>query len=127
LPSLGDAKGARPPLVWLHVSRCAMASNRSTPFPSLPLHRLDQASIESPGVAIASHQPALGFCPFPSARAADRGEREESRGRRGEAGEGRRRVAAGASLLRSDGDARSRTREAPYVTAEEPDRSEAPP
>jgi hypothetical protein len=29
LPSLGDAKGARPPLVWLHVGRRAMATNRS--------------------------------------------------------------------------------------------------
>jgi hypothetical protein len=65
LLSLGDAKGARPPLVWLHVGCCAMATNRSAPFPSLPLHCLDQASIESPGVATASHQPALGFCPFP--------------------------------------------------------------
>jgi hypothetical protein len=38
-----------------------------------------------------------------------------------------RRVAAGASLLRIDGDARSRPREAPFVTAEEPDRSGTPP
>jgi hypothetical protein len=38
-----------------------------------------------------------------------------------------RRVAAGASLLRIDGDARSRTREALFVTAEEPDRSGTPP
>jgi hypothetical protein len=34
-----------------------------------------------------------------------------------------RRAAAGASLLRLDGDARSRTREAPLETAGEPDRS----
>jgi hypothetical protein len=34
-----------------------------------------------------------------------------------------RRAAAGASLLRLDGDARSRTREAPFMTAEEPARS----
>jgi hypothetical protein len=67
LPSLGDAKGARPPLVWLHVGRCAMATNRSATFLSLPLHRLDQATIESPGVATASHLPALGFCPLSSA------------------------------------------------------------
>jgi hypothetical protein len=47
----------------------------------------------------------------------------------GEEGRGKtvRRVAAGASLQRFDGDARSRTREAPYVTAEEPDRSGTPP
>jgi hypothetical protein len=31
LPSLGDAKVARPPLMWLHVGRCAMATNRSAP------------------------------------------------------------------------------------------------
>jgi hypothetical protein len=36
-------------------------------------------------------------------------------------------VAAGASLLGIDGDARSRTRGEPFVTAEEPDRSVAPP
>jgi hypothetical protein len=55
-------------------------------------------------------------------------------GRKGRVGEGEeergktvRRVAAGASLLRIDGDARSRTREAPFVTAEEPDRSGTPP
>jgi hypothetical protein len=38
-----------------------------------------------------------------------------------------RRVAAGASLLGIVGNARSRTREKPFVTAEEPDRSGAPP
>jgi hypothetical protein len=41
--------------------------------------------------------------------------------------EAMRRVAAGASLLGIVGDARSRTREKPFVTAEEPDRSGAPP
>jgi hypothetical protein len=54
----------------------------------------------------------------------------ERKGRVGEEEEGRgktvRRVVAGASLQRFDGDARSRTREAPYVTAEEPDRSGTP-
>jgi hypothetical protein len=38
-----------------------------------------------------------------------------------------RRVAAGASLLGIVGNARSRTRETPFVTAEELDRSGAPP
>jgi hypothetical protein len=47
------------------------------------------------------------------------GEEEEMRGKTV------RRVAAGASLLRIDGDARSRTREALFVTA--PDRSGTPP
>jgi hypothetical protein len=69
------------------------------PLPSLPLHRLDQDSIESPGVATASHQPALGFCLFPVS-APPLGGRK---GRVGEEEEGReetvRRVAAGASLL----------------------------
>jgi hypothetical protein len=55
----------------------------------------------------------------------------ERKGRVGEEEEERGKtvccVAAGASLLRIDGDARSRTREAPFVTAEEPDRSGAPP
>jgi hypothetical protein len=49
------------------------------------------------------------------------GEEEEERGKTV------RRVAAGASLLGIDGNARSRTRETPFVTAEEPDRSGAPP
>jgi hypothetical protein len=48
---------------------------------------------------------------------------EEEEGR----GETVRRVAAGASQLRIVGDVRSRTREAPFVTAEEPDRSGTPP
>jgi hypothetical protein len=55
-------------------------------------------------------------------------------GKKGRVGEGEeergktvRRVAAGASLLGIDGDVRSRTRETPFVTAEEPDRSVAPP
>jgi hypothetical protein len=55
----------------------------------------------------------------------------ERKGRVEEEEEGRgktvRRVATGASLLRFDGDARSQTREAPFVTAEEPDRSGTPP
>jgi hypothetical protein len=55
----------------------------------------------------------------------------EGKGRVGEVEEERgktvRRVAAGASLLGIDGNARSRTRETPFVTAEEPDRSGAPP
>jgi hypothetical protein len=38
-----------------------------------------------------------------------------------------RRVAAGTSLLGIVGNTRSRTREKTYVTAEEPDRSGAPP
>jgi hypothetical protein len=46
------------------------------------------------------------------------GEEEEERGKTV------RLVAAGASLL---GNARSRTREMPFVTAEEPDRSGTPP
>jgi hypothetical protein len=49
------------------------------------------------------------------------GEEEEERGKTV------RRIAAGASLLGIDGDARGRTRETPFVTAEEPDRSVAPP
>jgi hypothetical protein len=49
------------------------------------------------------------------------GEREEERGKTV------RRVAAGASLLGIDGNARGRTRETPFVTAEGPDRSVAPP
>jgi hypothetical protein len=55
----------------------------------------------------------------------------EGKGRVGEVEEERgktvRRVAAGASLLGIDGNARSRTRETPFVTTEEPDRSGAPP
>jgi hypothetical protein len=55
----------------------------------------------------------------------------ERKGRVGEVEEERgktvRRVATGASLLGIDGNARSRTRETPFVTAEEPDRSRAPP
>jgi hypothetical protein len=55
----------------------------------------------------------------------------ERKGRVGEEEEEReesvRRVAAGASLLGIVGNARSRTRETPFVTAEEPDRSGAPP
>jgi hypothetical protein len=55
----------------------------------------------------------------------------ERKGRVGEVEEEReetvRRVAAGASLLGIVGNARSRTRETPFVTAEEPDRSGAPP
>jgi hypothetical protein len=57
--------------------------------------------------------------------------RGERKGRVGEVEaeqeEAMRRVAAGASLLGIVGDARSRTREKPFVTAEEPDRSGAPP
>jgi hypothetical protein len=55
----------------------------------------------------------------------------ERRGRVGEVEEERgktvHRVAAGATLLGINGDARSRTRETPFVTADEPDRSVAPP
>jgi hypothetical protein len=55
----------------------------------------------------------------------------ERKGRVGEVEEEReeavRRVAAGASLLGIVGNARSRTRETPFVTAEEPDRSGTPP
>jgi hypothetical protein len=65
----------------------------------------------------------LGFCPL-SRAAPPIGEKK---GRVEEEKEVRwktvRRAAAGASLLRLDGDARSRTRESPFVTAEEPDRS----
>jgi hypothetical protein len=53
------------------------------------------------------------------------------KGRVGEVEEEReeavRRVAAGASLLGIVGNARSRAREKPFVIAEEPDRSGAPP
>jgi hypothetical protein len=56
---------------------------------------------------------------------------EERKGRVREEEEQReesvRRVAAGASLLGIVGNARSRTRETPFMTAEEPDRSGAPP
>jgi hypothetical protein len=55
----------------------------------------------------------------------------ERKGRVGEVEEEReeavRRVATGASLLGIVGNARSRTRETPFMTAEEPDRSGAPP
>jgi hypothetical protein len=55
----------------------------------------------------------------------------ERKGRVGEVEEEReeavRRVAAGASLLGIVGNARSRAREKPFVIAEEPDRSGAPP
>jgi hypothetical protein len=69
----------------------------------------------------------LGFCPFPLSappigeKKGRVGEEEEERGKTV------RRVAAGTSLLGIDGNARSWTREAPFVTAEEPDRSVAPP
>jgi hypothetical protein len=49
------------------------------------------------------------------------GEEEEERGKTA------RRVAADASLLGIDGNARGQTRETPFVTAEGPDRSVAPP
>jgi hypothetical protein len=55
----------------------------------------------------------------------------EGKGRVGEVEEERgktvRRVAASASLLGIDGNVRSRTGETPFMTAEEPDRREAPP
>jgi hypothetical protein len=57
--------------------------------------------------------------------------RGERKGRVGEVEvereEAVRRVAAGASLQGIVGNARSRTREKPFVTAEEPDQSGAPP
>jgi hypothetical protein len=55
------------------------------------------------------------------------GERKGRVGEEEEWGKIVRRVAAGASLLGIDGDARSQTRGTPFVTAEEPHRSVAPP
>jgi hypothetical protein len=57
--------------------------------------------------------------------------RGERKGRVGEVEaeqeEAVRRVAAGALLLGNVGDARSRTRQKPFTTAEEPNRSGTPP
>jgi hypothetical protein len=65
--------------------------------------------------------------PLSSVRAAERREEGESGRSGGGAEKAVCRVAAGASLLGIVGNARSRTRETPFVTAEEPDRSGAPP